>query len=271
VTTWFVFSGVITLAICALALGDLIAVNSFNYFTGDYGYWFYPDSSFLWVVGTIGVAGVFSHVSHIGMQAYTSVTNKGYDGFPQTWLLFFAVYGLLIVWLYPSVVEWLESDIDTGDVFLDLFRLLLVPIVGLVVFIPLFILNLIYSYVGAPLILFGVISLLPFFFIGIYSFFTGSSDASRVAERHVKNKRPNNEIEKELADAMVSGLKSDIELQAIIKEMSPVSRFLNSLTYKKKAEKYREMRNLMEEQISASREREKMGLSAHELERERRK
>ena len=274
-TTWFVFSGVITLVVCFLALGGLIDANSFNYYTKDYQSWFFFDSSFLWVMVTIAGALVFTYISGVGVRVYTSISNKTSEDFfvdfPQYWFGFLAVYGFLLVWLYPLVVTWYETGPTSEDVFVALFQLLLMIPVGLLIVLPLFFLNLIYSVFGAPVMLFGLIAQFPFFFIGIYSFFAGGSRTSRIAERHAKTRRPNDQIEEELARAMQSGEKSDDELRNIISEFGPIRRFFHIMTYKKKAEKYREVRDFMNAQREAMREEAEMADTAHEFERDKRR
>jgi len=271
VTTWFVFSGVVTLVVCFLALGGLIDANSFNYYTKDYQSWFFFDSSFLWVMVTIAIAKVFTFISDIGMRVYTSISNKSFEDFPQLWFWFFTAYGLLLVWLYPLVVTWYETGPTSEDVFVGLFQLLLMIPVGLLIVLPLFFLNLLYSIFGAPVMLFGLIAQFPFFFIGIYSFFVGGSRTSRIAERHAKTRRPNDQIEEELARAMQSGEKSDDELRNIISEFGPIRRFFHIMTYKKEAEKYRDVRDFMNAQREAMREEAEMADTAHEFERDKRR
>ena len=114
-----------------------------------------------------------------------------------------------------------------------------------------------------------VLLLLPYFLISVYSIFVTSKTAD-IANKHVDNKRPNDLIERQLADSMMTGYVSDVELLKIIHELSPIPRFLNKLTYKKKAEKYRKVRQLIDAQTEASNKRADVLMSAHELEMARR-
>ena len=91
-----------------------------------------------------------------------------------------------------------------------------------------------------------------------------------VAKTHAKSTMPSDVLKKQLADAMESGMATDSQLNSIINQMSPLPRFLNKLTYKRKVERYREIADLIEAQTAASKERTKLAKAALELERARR-
>lgn len=120
-----------------------------------------------------------------------------------------------------------------------------------------------------PVFLYLFFLVFPYVYIYIYAA-TVKSETAEVAKKHTKNKRPDDLIEDELANAMIAGLKTDQELKEIINEMSPAARYLNTVTYKKKAKMYREVNRVMKAQEEALKEKEYLGMNAHELERAKR-
>lgn len=272
---WFIISGVITLTICFFMLGDLIRSSGYSHYTKDYASWFFPSTSLLSIVVIVGIAKVFTYFAGIGLESYTSVTERQLLNFPQLWFWFFALHGIVLMWFYPIMVAWYETGPTSEDVFVALFQLVLMIPVGLLIVLPLALLNVAYTIFGTPLMLFGLIAQTPFFFIGIYSYFAGGSREAIIADKILKNKRPDSALELELAQAMVSGIRTDAELSKIIGDMSSAKKFFHTLTYKKKAEKYREiirtMNATMNAQADAKNARADMGEAAHEFERTRRR
>ena len=203
-----------------------------------------------WLLVTLGFA-IYFWVAYLGAKACVTVEEKG----QETLVSEFSVVAML-AYFVSSFVAWAMADPDSGFLaqIVGVFAMAATVLAGIFLL---------------PLFLFFVLVCLPYFFVAIYSVFI-TSKTTEIAKKHVNKKRPNDVIESELANAMASGLKSDFELQKIINELSPTSRFINTLTYKKKAEKYREMRKLMDAQVEASVERDTLGESAHQLERRRR-
>lgn len=213
------------------------------------------DTSFL----ILGVLGAFCYFSWVGMKAYLSVNEADIDLLP---LLFLIVVVYLLFHFFHMYHDWVLPK--ESNFFAMLAQ---VPLVLLKLVAGLYVLA---GYLVAPFVVpLGVLLFTPYALLGVFSIFI-TSNTAKVAEKHVKATRPNNQIEMELAKAMKSGLQSDVDLHKLINEMTPVPRFLHTLTYRRKAEKYREMRKLMDSQIEASHERKELGKSAHKLEVNRR-
>jgi len=239
--------------------------------------WFYGASGNIpSIILIMSLGGAYSWIAYRGAVEYGVTASKG-EG-PQEFCSnigkMFVVYGILILVLPGASFYLYDPDnyiISEIGVFLFLLKLVFVIAFGLLVFLPGGLFMGLMAVFAVPIFTYAFVSMIPYFGIGIYSFSAGGSESSAVAEKHTQTKRPSKDIEKQLADAMVSGEESDSELRKIIGELGPTERFFHLMTYKKKAQKYREVRDLMNAQAEAMREEEAMAESAHQYERTKRK
>lgn len=212
----------------------------------------------------ISIAGLYTWLSFVGAKAFYLVTDQ--EGFYE--LRWLALAGFIIYVLYygsAGFIDWSREVMGGANSLLALPGLLLLFVVNVVFSL--------YALACALLIVtlasFWIVLFLPAAIVGVYSLFI-TSEVQPVALRHIRAKRPSDVVERELAKAIKTGLDSDAELNRIITELPFFSRFLHTLTYKSRAAKYREMRRLIDAQTEASRERNSMAKSFHQLERERR-
>lgn len=129
--------------------------------------------------------------------------------------------------------------------------------------------DMVYGLLGSFPLAFCTLVILPYFLMGIYSMVV-SSPTLEVAKKHVEVKRPTDIVEKELSAAVMSGLKTDLQLRKLIHELPPFQRFFHTLTYKLKAEKYRKIRDLARAQTAYNNARTDLGDAAIDLELSRR-
>ncbi|GAB5453397.1 MAG: hypothetical protein Hals2KO_37250 [Halioglobus sp.] len=212
------------------------------------------------VLLSVVLMALYAYVSLLGAKSHRLVSGKESSAI-------FAIKAGFVLYAFCIFSFLIHVSANTSEHFANhsnigsmLLMLLSVPFTLVV---------LIYYLLSPFAVTYMILAMVPYFVTGIFSI-TIPSKTSTVAKKHAVSKVPSSKIENELADAMESGIKSDRELVAIIDKMAPVPRFFYTLTYKKKAEKYRKMRELMEAQIEAKDERGKLAHAAHELERSKR-
>lgn len=217
----------------------------------------YFDVTYFGVITSLVLGAVIAWVASFGAKAANSVSRNLDEVHLIPWLgytLYF-LNGMLTLWeTYGST----SSDSVIAEIFLNIF-----------VELPAVLLQFAFLLIGGAALVGLTVFSLPFIFFGLYAMLGTSSRTTDIAKKHSRNKRPNSAVLKELSNAMVSGTRSDLELNSILHELSPISRFFNNFTYKKKAEKYREVRALLDAQKEALDERDKLGQSALELEKMR--
>jgi len=261
---WYGYNAILNVANGGVAPSSFLAPTG-----SEFPVWFFPSID-LWIIGLcVLIVGLYSFVAWIGFGEHGAVTGTVAEPlFPVALGVGYALYGLVII-LLPFVDRYFNNSAESliGTLFWFVGALVL----GVLVYLPSIVAFGAFTILGVAVFPFLVLACAPYFCIGMYSFVAGSTRSSRVVKRHAETRRPSDVLEKELANAMMSGHKSDIELRKIINEMGPIRRYFHVMTYRKKAQKYREMKELMEAQKKAMEEEDEMAYSAHEFEREKRK
>ena len=275
---WYIVCGLVAIFVWMQSLqGNILFPVSENIPDLEYPLIFYPSSQFPMVVICAGIAFGYCWVCSKGAEQYQSISGKS-DFVTELPYLFAIGYGLygICAWffLWGSTFQLFLVSVVEGDgagffaIIFGVIGVLIMTIINVFFFL---VVGLFGAIVAVPFFTFMTLALFPFFFTGLYSLTAGESREAEIAEKHVAEKRPNEVIERELAEAMARGEKSDNEIRAMVSEMSGITWFYHMLTYKKKVEKYRKIRELMEAQTEAMNERGKMGRTAHEYERAKRR
>jgi len=203
--------------------------------------------------------GIYFFMAYMGGLAVNEVTK----GTPQPdndldWgIPLMLVYGAYVIYLlsFGIVLASVESD-GFAQFFLALLS------------IPFMLYSWVFMLFGPTIFTLSLLYALPLALIYVYSLLI-TSKTVEVTEKFIAQKRPDNEVLKELSEVIKKGDKTDLEIVTIVEQLSPSQRFLHTLTYKKKAEKYREVRRVMDAQTEAINNSEELVDSAIELQRAR--
>jgi hypothetical protein len=216
---------------------------------------------FLRLLLFIAASAIYFYVSRVGAKSVAMLSHHDYAEL-QTGLVSGCAVAAFILSLIAAFIVAFSHAVPDDTGYLMSVVLNLTGIVSMFV-------KLIFVFVLAPIFILSYIIAFMYFLIGIYSFFVSSTSA-KVAKKHVKVKRPTDIVQKELSAAVQSGLKSDIQIREIIDELPAPLRFLQTIKYKLKAQKYRKVRKLAEAQSEAIGDRVALGDAAINLERSRR-
>ncbi|MFD1156825.1 hypothetical protein [Roseovarius aestuarii] len=131
-------------------------------------------------------------------------------------------------------------------------------------------------FVGFILVLFvpfligiAFVSVIPMSVFGVIALCTKST-SQQIMQHHAKNRMPNDEIERRLAEAMESELTSDQEIVDLLYQLPMLSRLWHTFIYKVKTKKFSEIAKVLKAQEDKIREQTKAARAAHQYERAKR-
>jgi len=231
----------------------LITVGTVNPTIGNLYHAQLRDANFFFFIVHVAV---FFFVTRIAVQGSTA-SERGNPG--EIAAIGYGAMGLIITLYFLQLITYYPKQED--GVILYLLELIFYTVVMTISKIFIFFL----PVIGA----FAISYLMIFFFVGLYVM-SVSSQSATVSEAHAKTRRPSGLVQKELARSIKSGLASDEKIASLAGELPAPARFFHWLTYKQKAKKYRKVRELIEAQEEAIRERSEMAEASLELERKRR-